>query len=81
MVGEPLTRSLPWPEEVGSTIFLSVVYLEKETDVAPEQESGFSEIQYLRIEERFTAVFEKENSNQRHRHLKDAGKRVERLTH
>lgn len=70
VVGEPLTRSLPWPEEVGSTIFLSVVYLEKETDVAPEQESGFSEIQYLRIEERFTAVFEKENSNQRHRHLK-----------
>ncbi len=69
VVPEPLKLSLPSPGG-GSTLFLSVSYVEKETDPLPNPVPNCSEMENSRIEESAVAVFEKGNANQGHRHFK-----------
>jgi hypothetical protein len=69
VVPEPLEQSFPSPE-LGSTIFLSISYFEKQTDPIPSLLSDCSEMENSRIEESAVAVFDKGNANQGHRHFK-----------
>ena len=69
VVPEPLEQALPGPD-LGSTIFLSISYVEKETDPVPNPLAIGSEIENSRMEESAVAVFEKGNANQGHRHFK-----------
>jgi hypothetical protein len=69
VVPEPLELTLPGLD-LGSTLFLSVSYIEKETDPVPNPMPNCSEMENSRIEESAVAVFEKGNANQGHRHLK-----------
>jgi hypothetical protein len=67
LLAEPLKQSMPNPD-LGSTLFLTISYVEKETDPFPLP--GGSEMANSRIEESAVAAFEKENANQGHRHFK-----------
>ena len=69
VVPEPLEQSFP-STELGSTVFLSISYIEKETDPVPSPSPSCSAMENSRIEEGAVAVFEKGNSNQGHRHYK-----------
>ena len=69
VVPEPLKQSFPSPDS-GSTIFLSVSYIEKATDAVPSALPNCSEMENSRIEESTVAVFDKGNANQGHRHFK-----------
>jgi hypothetical protein len=69
VVPEPLEQSVPSPG-LGSTIFLSISYMERQTDPVPVALPNGSEMENSRIEESALAVFEKGNANQGHRHLK-----------
>jgi hypothetical protein len=69
VVPEPLEQSFPSPD-LGSTIFLSLSYMERETDPVPGLLPNGSEMENSRIEESAVAVFEKGNANQGHRHFK-----------
>jgi hypothetical protein len=69
VVPEPLEQALPGPN-LGSTIFLSISYLDKETDPVPGLVPNGPEAENSRIEENVVAVFEKGNANQSHRHFK-----------
>ncbi|MFN2511145.1 MAG: hypothetical protein ABR568_06825 [Pyrinomonadaceae bacterium] len=68
-VPEPLEESLPSPD-LGSTLFLSIKYVERETDPVPGALPDYSEMENSRTEESVVAVFEKGNKNQGHRHFK-----------
>ncbi len=69
VVPEPLEQALPSPD-LGSTLFLSVSYVEKETDPVPSPLPNCSEMENSRMEESAVAVFVKGNANQGHRHFK-----------
>lgn len=69
VVPEPLEQALPSPD-LGSTLFLSVSYIEKETDPVPGVLPNCSEMESSRLEEGAVAVFGKGNANQGHRHFK-----------
>lgn len=72
IVAEPQELSLPLPKDAGATVYLSLRYVEKETDPVPAAGSadGDTTVQHSRIEETFAVAFEKENTNQGHRHFK-----------
>ena len=67
VVPEPLEQMLPGPD-LGSTVFLSISYIERETDPVPVPDC--SEAENSRIEESAVAAFERGNANQGHRHFK-----------
>ena len=69
VVPEPVKQSFPSPD-LGNTVFLSIRYIEKETDPVPNSLPNSSEMENSRIEEGAVAVFEKGNANQGHRHFK-----------
>lgn len=69
IVPELLELALP-TSDLGSTLFLSVSYREKETDPVPGPSSNCSEMENSTIEEGAVAVFEKGNANHGHRHFK-----------
>jgi hypothetical protein len=69
VVPEPLELALPGPD-FGSTLFLSIGYVEIETDPVPAVGPSSSEMKNSRMEENAVAVFEKGNANQGHRHFK-----------
>jgi hypothetical protein len=69
VVPEPLKESFPGLD-LGSTIFLNISYVEKETDLVPNSLPDSPESENSTIEEGATVVFEKGNANQGHRHLK-----------
>lgn len=69
VVPELLEQALPGPD-LGSTLFLSISYIERETDPVPNPVSDCSEMENSRIEESAVAVFEKGNANHGHRHFK-----------
>lgn len=67
VVPEPAKLTLPGPEDVGETTFISLEFVERDVDPAPENGSL---ILNARIEEIASAVFVKENVNSGHRHIK-----------
>jgi len=67
-VTEPLEESFP-TQDLGSTLFLSIRFVERETDPVPSM-FNTSELENSRVEESAVAVLEKGNKNQGHRHLK-----------
>ena len=69
VIPQPVEQSFP-SSDLGSTIFLSISYIEKETDPIPNPLPACSELQNSRVEESAVAVFEKGNANQGHRHSK-----------
>lgn len=69
VVPEPLEQGLPGPD-MGSTVFLSISYIEKETDPVPAVGRGTAEMENSRVEESAVLVLEKGNGNQGHRHFK-----------
>ena len=69
VVPELLELALPGSDS-GSTLFLSISYIERETDPVPNPVSDCSEMENSRTEESAVAVFEKGNANQGHRHLR-----------
>jgi hypothetical protein len=68
-VPEPLEEAFPSPDS-GSTVFLSISYVERETDPVPAPLPNCSEIENSRVEESAVAVFAKANTNQGHRHFR-----------
>jgi hypothetical protein len=69
VVPEPLELALP-SRDLGSTVFLSISYIEMETDPVPSPLPDCSEMENSRVEEGAVAVFEKGNANYGHRHFK-----------
>ncbi len=69
VVPDPLEQALPSPDLV-STLFLSISYIEKETDPVPAVVATCSEMENSRVEESAATVFGKGNANQGHRHFK-----------
>ncbi|MCM3871603.1 MAG: hypothetical protein ND895_13040 [Pyrinomonadaceae bacterium] len=69
VVPEPLELELPG-RDLGSTLFLSISYIERETDPVPSPSPDCSEMENSRVEEGAVAVFEKGNANYGHRHFK-----------
>lgn len=69
VVPEPLEQALPG-SNVGSTLFLNISYVERETDPVANPSPNCAEMENSRIEESAAAVFEKGNANQGHRHFK-----------
>jgi len=69
VVPEPLGQAFP-SADLGSTFFLSISHIEKETDRVPAAAPNCSEMENSRIEERAAAVFVKGNANKGHRHFK-----------
>ena len=69
VIAEPQKQSLPRTEDVGTTIFLNLNYVEKETDAVVIEGPNGSRKEYSRIEDSFAVVFERRNPNQGHRHL------------
>lgn len=69
VVPEPLEQVLPSSDLV-STLFLSISYIEVETDPVRGVVPNCSEIEKSRIEESAAAVFGIGNANQGHRHFK-----------
>lgn len=69
VVPEPLKQALPSPD-LDSTLFLSISYIEKETDPVPAVVPNCSEMENSRMEESAAAVAGKGNANQGHRHFK-----------
>lgn len=68
-VPEHLQESFPSPD-LGSPVFLSIRYVERETDPVTAPLPNGSEIENSRMEESAVAVFGKENANQGHRHFR-----------
>ncbi|MDQ3668612.1 MAG: hypothetical protein M3410_18975 [Acidobacteriota bacterium] len=68
VVPAPLRQALPNPN-LGSTLFLSISYIEKETEPIPAAAPNCSEKENSRMEESAAAVFETGNANQGHRHF------------
>ena len=68
-VPESLEQPLPSPD-LGSTLFLSISYIEKETDPVSDSVPKCSEMENSRIEESAVAVFGTGNAHQGHRHFK-----------
>ena len=69
VVPEPLEQALPNPD-VDGTLFLSISYIEKETDAVPAVVPNSSMMENSRVEESAAAVFGKGNANQGHMHFK-----------
>lgn len=67
VVPEPLEQALP-SRDSGSTLFLSISYVEKETD--PVHLPDCSEMENSSVEESAVAIFDKGNANHGHRHFK-----------
>ncbi len=72
IVTDPLVLATPLPLAGQSNIYLALRYVENERDPVPVPASDDFDApaQNSRIEESFTAEFEKENINQGHRHIK-----------
>ncbi len=68
VVAEPARLLLPRPEDFGTTIFLTLEFVERETEPVPV--SGGSGMENSRIQEASNALFTKGNANSAHRHVK-----------
>lgn len=68
-IPEPLQQFFPSPD-LGSTFFLSISYVEKETDPTPGPLPTCSVMENSRMEESAVAVFGNRNANQGHRHFR-----------
>lgn len=68
-VPESLEESFPSPD-LGSTLFLSIRYVERKTDPVPAPLPNCSEIENSRMEESAVAVYGTGNANQGHRHFR-----------
>lgn len=69
VIPKPLEQALPSPD-LDSTLFLSISYIEKQTDPVPAVVPSCSEMENSRIEESAAAVFVKGNANKGHRRFK-----------
>lgn len=69
IVPEPMKQAVPISDS-GTTLFLTISYIEEETDPVPALVHNCAEMENSRIEERASAVFCTGNANQGHRHFK-----------
>jgi hypothetical protein len=69
VVPEPLELTLP-DSELGNSLFLSITFIDRETDPIPAVGLNCSGMENSRIEESAAPIFGKANANQGHRHFR-----------